>query len=112
MITSVITVVMVIIGMIFMSISLAGLATYPDFFTRLHVQGVGDTLGAFIIIFAMMVQTGFHLLTLKTLLVFIMIMLTNPLGTNLIMTAAINANDYQEYVEAKRKALNKENTEN
>ena len=112
MITNILTLIFALTGMAFMGVSLFGLAKYPDFFTRLHVQGVGDTIGAFLIVLAMIVQIGFKLLSLKILLVFIMIMLTNPLGTNMMMIAAINSHDYQEYIQAKKKVLHKENTKN
>lgn len=112
MITNILILIFALVGMAFMGVSLFGLAKYPDFFTRLHVQGVGDTIGAFLIILAMMVQTGWSLLSLKILVVFILIMLTNPLGTNMMMIAAINSHDYQEYIQAKKKVLHKENTKN
>ena len=84
-------------GIAFMLISLFGLVVYPDFFCRLHVQGVGDTIGAFLIILAMILKTGFTLLSAKMFLVFIFIMLTNPLGTNMMMIAAFNRRRYQDY---------------
>lgn len=112
MITSILTLILATAGMAFMAVSLYGLVKYPDFFTRLHVQGVGDTIGAFLIVLAMMVQTGLSLLSLKIMLVFVLIMLTNPLGTNMMMIAAINSHDYQEYIQAKKKVLHRENTGN
>lgn len=109
MIASILATILLTAGIAFMFVSLYGLVKYPDFFTRLHVQGVGDTIGAFLIVLAMIFQTGFSLLSLKILLVFVMIMLTNPLGTNMMMIAAINSHDYQEYIDAKKKVLHKEN---
>ena len=84
-------------GLVFMFISLIRIARFQDFFTRLHAQGVGDTLGAFLIIAGMSVAEGANLLSAKVLLVFIIIVLTNPLGTNLMMIAAVNKEDYQGY---------------
>lgn len=98
-VTTIITIVLAVLGAVFMLISLLGLNVYPDFFSRLHVQGVGDTLGALLIILAMMVQTGLSLMSAKIFLIFIFIMLTNPLGTNMMMIAAINKKDYQNYLE-------------
>ena len=88
---------LIIVGLLFMIASLAGIIRLPDFFARLHAQGVGDTLGAFLILAGMMVWTGANLLSIKILLIFIIILLTNPLGTNLMMIAAINRVDYQGY---------------
>jgi hypothetical protein len=47
----------------------------------------------------MMTAVGFNLMSIKVFLIFIIIMLTNPVGTNLMMIAAINHQDYQEYNE-------------
>ena len=93
----IISIVLITAGMIFMLASLTGIIRLPDFFTRLHAQGVGDTLGAFLILSGMMVWTGVCLLSVKILLIFIIILLTNPIGTNLMMIAAINRKDYQGY---------------
>lgn len=95
--SSIIALILAIAGMLLMIVSLFGLIIYPDFFSKLHVQGVGDTLGALLLILAMMVYAGFSLFTAKLFLVFLMIMLTNPLGTNLIMIASVNKKDYQKY---------------
>lgn len=96
-ITSILTIIFAAVGMFFMFASLFGLVVYPDFYSRLHVQGVGDTIGAALIMLAMILQTGICLLSLKIFLVFVIILLTNPLGTNMIMIASINQNDYQKY---------------
>ena len=96
-VTMIITAVLIILGLLFMLASLIGIAALPDFFTRLHAQGVGDTLGAFLILAGMMVAVHGGLLSVKILLIFIIIVLTNPIGTNLMMIAAINKEDYLGY---------------
>ena len=95
--TMIITAVLIILGLLFMLASLIGIAALPDFFTRLHAQGVGDTLGAFLILAGMMVAVHGGLLSVKIFLIFIIIVLTNPIGTNLMMIAAINKEDYLGY---------------
>lgn len=104
-VVNIITIILAALGVCFMLISMLGLNIYPDFFSRLHVQGVGDTLGALLIVLAMMVQTGLSLMSLKIFLVFLFIMLTNPLGTNMMMIAAINKKDYQDYLAKEKKIL-------
>lgn len=93
----IIAAVLIAAGLIFMILSLIGIAKLPDFFTRLHAQGVGDTIGAFLILAGMMAAVHGGLLSVKILLIFIVIVLTNPLGTNLMMIAAINKEDYLGY---------------
>ena len=93
----IIAAILIIAGFLFMTASLAGIIRFPDFFTRLHAQGVGDTLGAFLILAGMAVSIGAELLSVKLVLIFIIIVLTNPIGTNLMIIAAINSEDYQGY---------------
>ena len=95
--TMIITAVLISAGLLFMLASLVGIAVLPDFFTRLHAQGVGDTLGAFLILAGMMTAVHGGLMSVKILLIFIVIVLTNPIGTNLMMIAAINKEDYLGY---------------
>ena len=89
--------ILTVLGLVFMTASLIGIAKLPDFFTRLHAQGVGDTIGAFLILAGMMAAAWGGLLPVKILLIFIVIVLTNPIGTNLMMIAAINKEDYLGY---------------
>jgi monovalent cation/proton antiporter MnhG/PhaG subunit len=57
------------LGLLFMLISLIGIIRLPDFFTRLHAQGVGDTLGALLLIISMMTAAGAGLMSVKLFLV-------------------------------------------
>lgn len=93
--------VLVSLGFAFLAISALGVIIFPDFFTRLHSSGIGETLGAMLVIIGMIMIIGPHLLALKLVIVLALLMLTNPLGTNLIMMEGIHAKDYQEYNEKK-----------
>lgn len=93
----IIAAVLIALGFLLMLSSLIGIVRFPDFFARLHAQGVGDTLGAFLILAGMTAAVGASLLSVKLLLIFIIIVLTNPIGTNLMMIAAINKEDYLGY---------------
>ena len=83
------------LGLLFMIISTIGIIKLPDFFTRLHAQGIGDTLGAMLILASMMVLVGLRLITWKIAIIFLVIMLTNPMATNLIICAAMRKKNYQ-----------------
>ena len=98
---NILTVIFALAGLVFMTISLIGIIRLPDFFTRLHAQGIGDTLGALLMIIAMMVATGLGIMSIKIFLIFVVIALTNPLGTNLMMIAAMNNKNYREYKKKK-----------
>ena len=90
------------LGLVFMLISLIGIIRLPDFFARLHAQGVGDTLGAFLLIVSMMIAAGAGLLSVKIFLVMVIILITNPVGTNLMMIAGMNNRKYREYKKDKK----------
>lgn len=105
---NIITIILALAGLVFMTISFIGIIRLPDFFTRLHAQGIGDTLGALLIIAAMMTATGLGIMSIKMFLIFVVIMLTNPLGTNLMMIAAMNNKDYREYKKKKPAGRRKE----
>lgn len=85
------------VGAIFLWIAAIGVVKFPDFYARLHAAGIGDTLGAFLLTLGIMVKAGWTLLSLKVFVVFLLYLLTNPLGTNLIILEAIHAKDYQGY---------------
>lgn len=106
-VANIITIVLGSVGLLFMAVSFLGIVKFPDFFTRLHAQGVGDTLGALLILLAMMVATGLKLISIKIFLLFFVILLTNPLGTNLMMIAAIHNKDYQDYHKKEEEIKNK-----
>ena len=89
--------VIAIAGVFFMVLSAVGVIKFPNFYTRLHVAGVGDTLGAMLLTIAMILFIGARLLSLKVVIVLIILLVTNPLGTNLIMLEAIHENNYHSY---------------
>lgn len=91
-------------GTIFLWIAAVGIVRFPDFYSRLHAAGIGDTLGALLITLGIMLKTGLTLLSVKVFIVFIIYLITNPLGTNLIILEAVHAKDYQGYT---RKVLRK-----
>lgn len=92
------------IGFLFLAIGALGVLKFPDFFTRIHAAGVGDTLGMLLIIAGMMFAVGLRLLTLKILLVFLVLLLSNPFGTNLIMLEGVHYTNYKEYLRQKKEA--------
>lgn len=103
-IQTLISAVLIGCGTIFLWIAAVGIVRFPDFYSRLHATGIGDTLGALLITLGIMVKTGLTLLSVKVFIVFIIYLITNPLGTNLIILEAVHAKDYQGYT---RKVLRK-----
>ena len=87
-----------ILGLVFFLGSAVGMVRFPDFYTRMHAVGKGDSLST------MLILTGFGLLTMEdysivSWLVFIKIMaivlfiyITSPTSTHVLMKAAFEDN--------------------
>jgi multicomponent Na+:H+ antiporter subunit G len=63
----------------------------PDFYTRLHAAGMTDTLGAELILLALIIQSGFSQMSLKLLLVAFFLLATSPTATHAVAHAAYKA---------------------
>lgn len=79
------------VGVIFVLAGAIGVVRLPDFYTRIHAAGVTDTLGAEMIVLALMLQAGFTLLSAKLLLVGFILFLTSPTATHAVANAAHRA---------------------
>ena len=75
-------------GSVFILIGTLGLIRLPDFYTRLHAAGITDTLGAELILIAMMLQAGFSLITVKLIMISLFIFFTSPTATHAVANAA------------------------
>jgi len=86
------------LGLVFFLGSAVGMIRFPDFYTRMHAVGKGDTLST------MLMLIGFGLLTMEDYsivsgLVFVKIMaivlfiyITSPTSTHVLMKAAFEDN--------------------
>lgn len=75
-------------GFFFTLVAALGVLRFPDFYTRLHASGKGDTLGIGLSILGLAFYHGFTLISLKLLFIVIFIFLANPIGTHAICRAA------------------------
>jgi multicomponent Na+:H+ antiporter subunit G len=75
-------------GTAFCIIGAAGLIRMPDFYTRMHAASVTDTVGAGLILFGLMVQAGFTLVTAKLVIIAMLILLTSPAASHALARAA------------------------
>ena len=60
---------LVISGVFFIFTGTLGILRLPDFYTRLHAAGITDTLGAELLLIAMMLQAGWSIATVKLLMI-------------------------------------------
>ena len=88
MIVSVISAIFILVGIVFFAGAAIGIIRFPDFYTRTHAAGKGDTLSSLLVItgFALYQLNGFEsfsedwpilLVILKLLGVSIFILFTN-----------------------------------
>ena len=78
-------------GGLFCIIGMAGIIRMPNLFARLHAASVTDTLGAGFIIFGLVLQAGFTLVTAKLIIIMGLILLTSPVATHALAQAALHA---------------------
>lgn len=82
---------LMITGAVFVLAGSIGVLRLPDFYTRLHAAGVTDTLGAEMILFALILQAGFTQLSAKLALIGLFLFLTSPTATHAVANAAYKA---------------------
>lgn len=80
------------IGGSFLLIAGIGILRLPDVFTRMHAVGIGDTMGAGLILAGLMFQSGFSLVTVKLIFVFALLFMTSPTATHALAKAALTGN--------------------
>jgi len=78
-------------GFFFIAIASLGVLRLPDFYTRLHASGMGETFGLMLSFIGLAIFEGFNLMTIKLLIVFLLVFLANPIGTHILCQAAIRS---------------------
>lgn len=91
-------------GSFFFLVGTVGLIRLPDAFSRMHATTKCDTLGAGLILMALILHQGLHMISLKLLVIMAFIMLTNPTAAHIIAKAAY----YSQNLSSKVKSLPKE----
>ena len=66
-----------------------GMHRFPDFYSRVHAAGITDTMCAACFLLGLGMQTGLTLASLKLLLVFIFLFISNPTATHALANAAL-----------------------
>ncbi len=85
------TLVSMATGLFFVLAGTIGVLRLPDFYTRLHAAGMTDTLGAELILLALMFQSDSIQMVLKLLLVAFFLLVTSPTATHAVAHAAYRA---------------------
>ena len=79
---------LLLLGGLLAVISGLGIVRLPDFYSRLHAAGIGDTLAAWLILGGLMLKSGLTLVTVKLLFIVFFLIFTSPTSTHALVKAA------------------------
>lgn len=92
------SVVLMLAGVFFFTTATIGILRFPDFFTRMHAAGKGDTLGALLLLggvalynLAGGLSLSAVLVSIKIMFIAIFIFVTNPASCHAIIKAALDS---------------------
>ena len=84
-------------GIVFFCATTVGILRFPDFYSRMHAAGKGDTLSSLLMLLALVLY-NFHeinlanlLVALKILLIVVFIFMASPTATHAITDAAFES---------------------
>ena len=75
-------------GFFFFVTATMGLLRFPDFYTRIHATGKGDTLAVFLSLLWLAVYYGFSITSIKIVFIAVFMFMAQPTGTHAISRAA------------------------
>lgn len=96
MIINILSILLMAAGLFFFLGAVVGIVRFPDFYTRMHAAGKGDTLSTILITGALALQVLHNfdwahwtdlLVVIKIMAIGILIMLTSPTSTHALMQA-------------------------
>ena len=88
-ITGTLAILCILGGLFFFTTATIGLLRFPDFFTRLHATGKGDTLAVFLCLIGFALYEGLSLTALKIIFIAVFMFLAQPTATHAISRAGI-----------------------
>lgn len=87
-VVEIIATVFIALGSLVMLAGAAGVLRFPDFYSRLHAAGKGDTLGQGLILLGLAVPVGLSLISFKIALIILFIFIFNPTATHALARGA------------------------
>jgi multicomponent Na+:H+ antiporter subunit G len=67
-----------------------GVLRFPDFYTRMHAAGVTDTLAAVLVVFGLLLLSGWSLVSAKLLIIMVFLLFAGPTASHALAKAAVN----------------------
>ena len=94
---SIVVIILTVTGLLFFFAATVGLLRFPDFYSRMHAAGKGDTLSSLLILLALMLY-NFHevnlanlLVAIKIILIVVFIFMASPTATHAITDAGFES---------------------
>ena len=75
-------------GVFFLFVGSLGMIRLQDFWSRLHAASIIDSAGAGLLLFGMILQTGFTLITIKLVIIIVFLFFTGPTASHAVANAA------------------------
>ncbi len=93
----IVVIVLTVTGLLFFFATTVGILRFPDFYSRMHAAGKGDTLSSLLILLALALY-NFHevnlanlLVAVKILLIVVFIFMASPTATHAITDAGFES---------------------
>lgn len=88
-IQNIVSIVFIVGGIFFILIAGVGIVRLPDFYSRTHAVSKSDTLGILLVVLGLIVYEGFTINSLKLSFIFVLVALSNPIGSHALGMAAL-----------------------
>ena len=98
-----ISALLLLAGLFFMVVSVRGVIKFPDFFSRLHAIGLGQSLGMGFCCLGLFIYQGVNITGLKILMVLCVSMIAGPIGTHIVDRVAFREGLKKEEKDAERR---------
>lgn len=89
--TLILSVIFIAGGLFFFTTATIGLLRFPDFFSRLHATGKGDTLAVLLSLIGLGFYEGISLTSLKIVFIAVFMFLAQPTATHAISRAGLRS---------------------
>lgn len=86
--TEVIAAILICVGGFLMLTTALGVVRFPDFYSRLHAGGKGDTAGQGLVLVGLILIAGFDLVVVKLTLIILFVFVFNPTATHALARGA------------------------
>ena len=110
--------VLISVGILFFVGEVIGIHKFPDFYTRMHAAGKGDTLSTILIVAGFILynvseggEAGNWNVVIKLMLIAMFILVTSPTSTHALMKAGFDSGLKPIEATPKKKAANSETEE-